>query len=95
MIRTRLTSLIVGAVAALLLVAGLDAIRSSDGGTQASDTATSAIARSTFSSANLGGWPPTSEMATGFQSVWNVPYAFRGSKPERLQGGGGEKQSTR
>jgi hypothetical protein len=90
MIRTRLTWFIVGAVAALLLVAGLDAFRSSDGGTKASDTATSATARSTFSfSTNLGGSTPTSEMATDFQSVWNVPYGFRGSKPERLRKGGG------
>jgi hypothetical protein len=78
MIRTRLTWVIVGAVAALLLVAGLDALRSSDSETTAWATTASATTAS-----------PTPEGATGFQSVWNVPYRFRGTKPERLRKGGG------
>ena len=75
--RTRLTWVIVGALVGLLLVAGVDALRSSEGETTASATApleTRAVA--------------TTEGTTGFQSVWNVPYGFRGSKPERLRMGG-------
>jgi hypothetical protein len=77
MIRTRLTWVIVGAVAALALVAGMDALRSSDSETTAAATTAAAAAAST-----------TTEGATGFQSVWNVPYRFRGTKPERLRKGG-------
>jgi hypothetical protein len=78
MIRTRLTWVIVGAVAALVLIAGLDALRSSDSETSAAATTAAGTTAST-----------TTEGATRFHSVWNFPYRFRGTKPERLQKGAG------
>jgi hypothetical protein len=88
MFRTWLTCVIIGAVAALVLVAGFDALRSSDGETAASPVpATMTGPTSGIFSTTLSSSPPGSQIAMGFTSVWNVPYGFRGSKPERLREG--------
>jgi hypothetical protein len=91
MIRTWLTWIIVSEVAALFLVAGLDAIRSSEGERAASAPGTVVMTRpaSRIFPVNVSRSAHGSQIAVEFESVWNVPYRFRGGKPERLRKGGG------
>jgi hypothetical protein len=91
MIRTWLTWIIVGGLAALLLVAVLDALRSSEGERAASAAGTVATPRPTsrIFPVNVSRSTHGSQIAVEFESVWNVPYRFRGGKPERLRKGGG------
>jgi hypothetical protein len=95
-IRTRLTGVIVGAVAALLFFAGVDALRASDSDGAASAPATVVTTRPTsrIFSVNLSR-THGSQIAVEFESVWNVPYGFRGGKPERLRNGKGEATRSR